>query len=38
MRAGKQLDILDGLPSRDQSVDAFFQLVDAALFRVGCAL
>ena len=34
----KQLDILHGFHSRDQSVDALFEVVDAALFRVVCAL
>ena len=38
MPMGKQLGVLHGLHSRDQSVDALFQLVDAALFRVVCAL
>ena len=35
---GKQLDILHGLHSRDQSVDALFEFVDAALFRIVCTL
>ena len=38
MRMGKQLDILHGLHSRDQSVDALFEFVDAALFSVVRAL
>jgi hypothetical protein len=35
---GKQLGILHGFHSRDQGVEAFFEFVDAALFRVVCAL
>ena len=38
MRMGKQLDVFHSLHSRDQSVDALFEFVDAALFRVVCAL
>ena len=37
MRMGKQLGILHGFHSRDQSVDALFEFVDAALFCVVCA-
>ena len=35
---GKQLDILHSLHSRGEGVEAFFELVDAALFRVVCGL
>ena len=38
MPMGKQLGVLHGLHSRDQSVDALFEFVDAALFRIVCAL
>ena len=34
----KQLVILHGLQSCEQSVDALFEFVDAALFRVFCGL
>ena len=35
---GKQLDILHSFHSRNQGVDALFEFVDAALFRVVCGL
>ena len=35
---GNQLATLHGLHSRDQSVEALFEVDDAALFRVVCAL
>ena len=38
MRMGKQLGVFHSLDSRDQSVDALFEFVDAALFRVVCGL
>ena len=38
MPMGKQSRVLHGLHSRDQSVDALFEFVDAALFRIVCAL
>ena len=38
MPMGKQSGVLHGLHSRDQSVDALFEFVDAALFRIVCAL
>ncbi len=35
---GKQSGILRSLHSRDEGIDALFELVGAALFRVVCAL